>query len=323
MAGDERTPEGQALADMVRSWLTREDPVPVLRARLEAGASPFARTDLRRAADAGLLGLLLHDAGGTIADLAVVVEETGRSLSPLPLAELAVAARLLEERDDARAAAVADGTAVWLPVVAVGAPVPGLPEADGVVVDAGALAVDESFARVPGSSPVRVVRRRLLDLSRSWGSLEPGPGALSSRAVADVLALLRVVDAVGAADRLLELTIRHVSEREQFGRPVGSFQAVKHQAADMGLQVAAAQAVTREAAAAFSWTDPDSHARPLAAACAYAGAAAARTASTALQLHGGMGFTWEHDVHLLLRRAKTDELLDGTPAEHARRLVTV
>ncbi len=313
MAGDERTEEGQALAEMVRSWLTRSDPVPALRARLEAGTSPFERADLRPAAEAGLLGLLLRDAGGTLADLAVVVEEAGRGLSPLPLAELAIAARLLEELGDDRAAAVADGALVVVPVVSA-EPVCGLPEADAVV-----LVGDQLTVRPVDELDVE--RRSLLDLSRSWGSVSSaGP---SSGPVVDALALLRVVDAVGAADRLLEMTVRYVSEREQFGRPVGSFQAVKHQAADMGLQVAAAQAITREAAAAFSWTAPAEHARAVAAACAYAGAAAARVASTALQLHGGMGFTWEHDVHLLLRRAKTDELLDGTPGHHARRLVEV
>ncbi|GAA0616579.1 acyl-CoA dehydrogenase family protein [Sporichthya brevicatena] len=317
MAGDERTEEGQALAEMVRSWLTRSDPVPALRARLDAGTSAFERADLRPAAEAGLLGLLLTDAGGTLADLAVVVEEAGRGLSPLPLAELAIAARLLEELGDDRAAAVADGSLVVVPVASA-EPVCGLPEADAVVLVG-------PRPEVRPATELDIARRSLLDLSRSWGSVSfPGPPAgPSTGPVVDALALLRVVDAVGAADRLLEMTVRYVSEREQFGRPVGSFQAVKHQAADMGLQVAAAQAITREAAAAFSWTSPAEHARAVAAACAYAGAAAARVASTALQLHGGMGFTWEHDVHLLLRRAKTDELLDGTPGTHARRLVEV
>lgn len=117
-------------------------------------------------------------------------------------------------------------------------------------------------------------------------------------AVAAVLA----AEAVGAADRALERTVEHVRQREQFGRPIGSFQAVKHRTAELYVQVQAA----RSAAYYAAW-DPAAGGLALAQ-----GLEALRSAaSEAVQLHGGIGFTWEHDIQLYFKRASSDELLFG------------
>lgn len=122
--------------------------------------------------------------------------------------------------------------------------------------------------------------------------------AATGRGAAAVLA----AEAVGAADRALARTVDYVRQREQFGRAVGSFQAVKHRLADLYVQVQAA----RSAAYYAAW-DPDQGGLALAQALE----ALRTTAGEAIQLHGGIGFTWEHDAHLYFKRAAADELLFG------------
>ncbi|MEV3857481.1 acyl-CoA dehydrogenase family protein [Streptomyces sp. NPDC050095] len=132
------------------------------------------------------------------------------------------------------------------------------------------------------------------------------PGALA--AAGDTVATLLAAEAVGAADRALERTVEYVKEREQFGRPVGSFQAVKHRLADVYVQVQAA----RSAAYYAAWAASDgSQERVGGLALAQALEALRTAAGEAVQLHGGIGFTWEHDAHLYLKRAAGDELLFG------------
>ncbi|MER7514499.1 acyl-CoA dehydrogenase family protein [Streptomyces lavendulae] len=122
--------------------------------------------------------------------------------------------------------------------------------------------------------------------------------AETGRTAAAVLA----AEAVGAADRALARTVEHVCRREQFGRAIGSFQAVKHRLADLYVQIQAA----RSAAYYAAW-DPDQGALALAQALE----ALRATAGEAVQLHGGIGFTWEHDAHLYFKRAAADDLLFG------------
>ncbi|MBO1337853.1 acyl-CoA dehydrogenase family protein [Streptomyces sp. VRA16 Mangrove soil] len=131
-------------------------------------------------------------------------------------------------------------------------------------------------------------------------------GALA--ATGDTAATLLAAEAVGAADRALERTVGYVKEREQFGRPVGSFQAVKHRLADVYVTVQAA----RSAAYYAAWATGDrGRERVGGLALAQALEALRTAAAEAVQLHGGIGFTWEHDAHLYLKRAAGDELLFG------------
>jgi alkylation response protein AidB-like acyl-CoA dehydrogenase len=113
-------------------------------------------------------------------------------------------------------------------------------------------------------------------------------------------------EAVGAADRVLERTVEYVGQREQFGRPVGSFQAVKHRLADVYVEVQAARSAAYYAAWAASHGEPVSG-----LALAQALQALRSAAAEGIQLHGGIGFTWEHEVHLYFKRAAGDELLFG------------
>ncbi|MFI7010415.1 acyl-CoA dehydrogenase family protein [Streptomyces sp. NPDC050145] len=123
----------------------------------------------------------------------------------------------------------------------------------------------------------------------------------------DTVATLIAAEAVGAADRALERTVAYVKEREQFGRPVGSFQAVKHRLADVYVQVQAA----RSAAYYAAWAAGTGTERAGGLALAQALEALRTSAAEAVQLHGGIGFTWEHEAHLYVKRATGDELLFG------------
>lgn len=140
------------------------------------------------------------------------------------------------------------------------------------------------------------------------GSGEGGEGAAALAAMGDAAATVLAAEAVGAAERALERTVEHVRRREQFGRPIGSFQAVKHRLADVYVQVQAA----RSAAYYAAWAaGSGSGERTGGLALAQALEALRTAASEAVQLHGGIGFTWEHDAHLYLKRATGDELLFG------------
>jgi alkylation response protein AidB-like acyl-CoA dehydrogenase len=179
----------------------------------------------------------------------------------------------------------------------------------------------------------RLVPMTTLDLTRSWARLDltdhsgddrlPLPAGTLA-AARDALAVHRGLDALGAAARLLEMTVLYAGQRQQFGAPIGSFQAVKHHCANMAVGVEAGRSVLWAGALALdSAESPAERSRAASAAAAYAKAAASEVAGTALQVHGGIGFTWEHDLHLLLRRIKVDEAMDGTVTEHRRGLIAV
>lgn len=152
-------------------------------------------------------------------------------------------------------------------------------------------------------------RVQLRDTTAEMLGEEPRAVLTALAAVGDTAATVLAAEAVGAADRVLELTVEHVRRREQFGRPIGSFQAVKHRLADVHVQLQAA----RSAAYYAAWAGHHSPHGERAGALALAQALQAlRTAAAeGIQLHGGLGFTWEHEAHLYFKRAAGDELLFG------------
>ncbi|MEU1018647.1 acyl-CoA dehydrogenase family protein [Streptomyces sp. NPDC005898] len=141
------------------------------------------------------------------------------------------------------------------------------------------------------------------------------PGVLA--AVGDAAATVLAAEAVGAAERALERTLDHVRRREQFGRPIGSFQAVKHRLAEVYVQVQAARSAVSYAAwaagARAAGTEGPGAERAGGLALAQGLDALRLAASETVQLHGGIGFTWEHEAHLYFKRAAGDELLFGPP----------
>lgn len=345
--------EQVALAAAERGWLVKNDPITERRPNIDAGPARAGSDGIRHLAESGLIGLLCSRSGGSHVDLAVLVEEHGRAASPLALAELAIAALILERIEHPSLGATESGDALVVPLVGsveasgpsaaltartdgtgllltgTTAPATGLLDANSVLLIAATDTGTEVAAVVPvGDVTVRTLET--LDLTRSWAvadvaltldsgrwtELEPG----TVEYVHDALATFRSIDALGGASRLVEMTVEYARQRTQFGHPIGSFQAVKHHCADMTLAVEAARAALWAAAVALDGTDRDVRRRAVSAAAAFAGDSTGTTAQTALQIHGGIGFTWEHDVHLFIRRIKIDELLDGSVSYHRRRL---
>ena len=148
----------------------------------------------------------------------------------------------------------------------------------------------------------------------------PGPAAA---AVCDRVLALGVVaaaaDATGVAERALEATAAYSRERTQFGKPIGSFQAVKHHCANMAVNVEASRAATRAAASELD-ADAAVWSTTAGITASYVGPACSEVCALAMRVHGGIGFTWEHDTHLQMKRVKLDEVLFGRPSWHRRRL---
>ena len=145
-----------------------------------------------------------------------------------------------------------------------------------------------------------------------------GPREAWSRAW-HAIATAAAAESVGVAGRALEMAVAHAKERKQFDRPIGSYQAISHACAQMLLEVEGARSVTYWAAWAL---DHDPETSPVAAACAkaYASDAGRRVPAAALQVHGGIGFTWEHDLHLWLKRGRANAHLWGDARSHRARV---
>jgi alkylation response protein AidB-like acyl-CoA dehydrogenase len=335
------TDQQDQLAAAERAWLTRNDPVSRVRATLDAATVTVDPAAVAHAAESGLLALLTPEIGGTHVDLAVVAEEHGYAVSSLPIADMTLAAWLLDSVGMPHAEAAAEGDALVgvtfgptvradggaLRLSGASSPVPMASDMDAIAV-AGLVGEREYLTVLTAATQSPMTT---LDLTRSWARLQLdatidewtalAPGTLAM--LRDALAVHRAFDALGAAARLLDMTVSYAGQREQFGTPIGSFQAVKHHCADMAVAVEASRAGLWAAALALDTASGADRSRSASAAAAYAKSAAARVAGTALQVHGGIGFTWEHDLHLFLRRIKVDEAVNGTVTEHRAALVTV
>jgi alkylation response protein AidB-like acyl-CoA dehydrogenase len=151
------------------------------------------------------------------------------------------------------------------------------------------------------------------------GNELPGGWDVVNRCLA-VATVLQAGESVGAADILFESTLDYAKKRVQFGRTIGSFQAIKHRLANLFIDVEGMRAAAHYAALAWNDRLPDA-AEAVATAGAYVGDTFAGLCGEALQIHGGIGFTWEHDAHLFVRRAKVNQVLYGDGAWHRERLV--
>jgi len=138
-------------------------------------------------------------------------------------------------------------------------------------------------------------------------------------AAADRIATALSAETVGVAQKAMEMAVEYARDRKQFGRPIGSYQAVSHRCAQMLLEVEG----SRSAAYYAGWcadAEPDSLAEAASMAKAYSSDAGWRVCGSSLQVHGGIGFTWEHDLHFYLKRAKTNAMLFGSAREHRERV---
>jgi alkylation response protein AidB-like acyl-CoA dehydrogenase len=284
-------------------------PVPYL------GSAVVATAALLAAGDAGLLAALA--AGSETA--AVAVPFASHPASGLPGGVRVVPPQPGDPAGQARLTGTIAGVADALPATVLLVPADGVP--------AGLYAVQ---AGAPGLTRTPVVSldqtRQLADLALDGVPARPvAAGPDVARAVADALtagAAMLAAEQLGMAERCLEMTVSYLKERYQFARPVGSFQALKHRLADLWVAVSQARAAARYAAACLATADPDA---PVAVALAKAacGDTATLAAQECVQLHGGIGFTWEHPAHLYLKRAKSSSIGFGTPDWHRATLASL
>ncbi|GAB7068041.1 acyl-CoA dehydrogenase family protein [Mycolicibacterium hodleri] len=251
----------------------------------------------------------LGGAGGELADAAVVVEALASALVPTPLlgttlAELALLAA--DEPDVDALEALAAGTSIGTVVFDRGYVL------NGDVADVVLACVDGRLERWTSFTAHPAVT---MDPTRRLARVDAGDTVTigSDPGLADVAAILMAAEQIGAAARCLDLTVAYTKERVQFGRPIGSFQALKHRMADLYVLVQTARALVDDAVA-----DPS----PTAAALARVAASEAFTtvAGEAIQMHGGVGITWEYDVQLYFKRAHGSAQLLGPPRDFLRRL---
>ncbi|WP_184948495.1 acyl-CoA dehydrogenase family protein, partial [Planomonospora venezuelensis] len=296
----------------------------------------------------GVAGLLVPEeyggAGATAREAAVVLEELGRAVAPVPFFTSAVLATkaLLAAGDGELVQELASGDVTAALVVPLAAsPYRPLPETvtageDGTLsgeVRAVAGADAASVLLVPvgaelyrvaaGDAGVEVVPS--LDLTRPIAtvSFAGAPavrvGRFDAREVLSFGAGLLASEQLGVAEWCLDTTLAYIKERHQFARPVGSFQAIKHRMADLWLDVVRARAAARGAAdllAAGGAGASGDAGLAAAVAASWCSEVALHVAEESVQLHGGIGMTWEHPVHLYLKRAKASEIALGTPGAH-------
>ena len=219
----------------------------------------------------------------------------------------------------ARLRGMVAGVADALPAGVLLVPADGVPNAL-YLVDMAA----EGVAKAPVTS--LDMTRQLCDLSFDDAPatlIASGPGA--ERALDAAMAAgagILAAEQTGLAQRCLDMTVAYVKERKQFARPVGSFQGLKHRLADLWVSVTQARAASRYAAACLATGSTDTKVA-VALAKAYCSDVAVQAAQECVQMHGGIGFTWEHPAHLLLKRAKADSIAFGTADAHRAALASL
>jgi alkylation response protein AidB-like acyl-CoA dehydrogenase len=358
-----------ALRDAAASLL--DDACSIARVREVAGTDRHLDDDLWAAmADQGwpAVECSVEDGGlglGLV-DVAVLCEQLGRHLAPVPFAGTVVGRGALasavssgglekgqppglgdtdtdgwaqrlssgeargavawsRRADAVRARRERDGT--WT-LTGRSDPVVGGPHADFVVVIAEADGAPAVFALASGDG-ARAEPEPAMDRTRSlgWLVLDEQPavrlgGERAAEQVLDRSCAAACAEMLGAADVVLAMTVQYAKDRVQFGRPIGGFQAVKHRCADMLVDVEGMRSSAYYAAWAVGSGDPEASAAA-SAAKVWCSDASRRVMASGLQVHGGIGFTWEHDLHLFLKRAQLDQVTFGDAAFHRERIARI
>lgn len=351
--------EHDELRSFVRDFMSTRFDEPAVRRMMDDPLGHDPSVWAQMAGQLGLPGLAIPEpfggSGAGLTELAIVFEETGRHLAAAPLLGTSMAAQALQASGDpsvgqdlAALAAGTIGSFAWLDergrdrahlsrdgdrVSGVLSFAPDANAAELIVVADSSRGAEILLAVDAHDEGVTVEPLITIDPTRRWSLVrldgarcrpigDVGEGRSTLDDVLDRTSTLVSAELVGVAERALELSVEYAQVREQFGRPIGSFQAIKHLCADMFVQVEAARSAVRYAV----WCADEKPAElPMAAAIAksYCSEAASAVTETAIQVHGGIGFTWEHPAHLYFKRAKSGELLFGTPSEHLERIATL
>jgi alkylation response protein AidB-like acyl-CoA dehydrogenase len=331
----------------VRDALARRSPVATVLAGIESGKPYDAELWRTLAVEMGLAGIAVPErfggGGASLREAAVVLEELGRGVAPVPYLTSAVVATtiLLANAEVPAAAEALTALASGQAIAVLAAPFalePGVPPllsgmdgrltgtmpgvADGLAATLLLVPTVDGLYLVDAAATDRtgIVS---LDLTRPLCDIrfDNVTGVKLSSTVDSVVtgltagAALLASEQLGVAEWCLDETVAYLRQRHQFARPVGSFQALKHRLADVWVELTQVRAVARYAAACAADRDDDL-AVAASVAQAFASPATVHAAEECVQLHGGIGFTWEHPAHLFLKRAKADAIAFGTADRH-------
>jgi len=348
----------EALRDSVRRLFADRCPPEAVTGVYDAASQDFSGVWHTLAAELGMAGLLVPEqlggAGASAREAAVVMEEIGRAVAPVPFLPSAVLATvaLLHAGDTETVKALASGSltaALAVPLstapgdtvtgVGVGVgnggltgeitSVAGAGEADVLVVPAAGPDGLELHTVDRGATGFHVSPVLTLDMTRPLVNIKfsdaastrigTAPADAAVAAALETGAALLASEQLGIAQWCFETTLAYAKQRKQFGRAIGSYQAIKHRLADLWIEVNSAAAAARYAADACARQDDDATISA-AVAQAYCSGVAVHAAEECVQLHGGIGMTWEYPAHLYLKRAKSDQLAFGTGYRHRARL---
>ncbi|KUI40947.1 acyl-CoA dehydrogenase [Mycobacterium sp. GA-1199] len=279
--------------------------------------------------DAGWVGLEVPEqfggAGASFAEVAVICEEIGRAAGAthfLGSAVLAAAALNAVRPSDTRDLLLTELANGATRMTVALEPYDFVPDAEGadrvlIVTDRGIAVTEQQAARRP-----------VVDETRSLAAVSPDAAGAELLPFADDTAVQRLheraaaaiaCDSLGLSEAMLTATVGYVKVRQQFGRAIGSFQAVKHACADMLVSIAVSRQLVGAAVQAVAEDAPDAGVA-VSMAKSYACAAAVDIAGKAMQLHGGIGYTWESGIHVYLKRATLNRSLFGSPSAHRQEL---
>jgi alkylation response protein AidB-like acyl-CoA dehydrogenase len=346
--------------ETVRRFVETETPMSAVRERIGADEM-FDRAWWRRGAELGFTSFLVDEAngGGSVSgrgpvDLVIIAEELGRNVVPHPLLPTNVVAETLSRHATPAIAGVigdivaGDAIPAWAGAdggISAEAhdngfrlsgscgQVEAADQADWLLVTASTSSGPTQFLVPADTTGVTIRRQESLDLLRHFARVEfdqvdvmaeatvgdVGGAAADVERQRSIAMLIQCAETCGAAARVLEFTLEWAFDRYSFGRPLASYQALKHRFADMKLWLEAAHAITDEAAVALSANDSSDLVN---AAKSYVGDRSVDLIQDCVQLHGGIGVTWEHDIHLYLRRATVNRGLFGDPTTHRAALAS-
>jgi alkylation response protein AidB-like acyl-CoA dehydrogenase len=345
----------QILKDTARKFFACECPMAHTRKLMETetGYDPALWQKL---AQQGFTGIIFPEEFGGMGlgkvELALLMEEAGYALLPGPLFSSLMAGAVIaacgdtEQKEnylspicsgEARATvAFLEAGASWkrsqLKISAGGGKLAGrkLFVTDAAVADFMIVVSNAVFVVKADSPGISIQPMKGMDLTRKIYSVEfentpaerlDGDGAELERAL-EIATVALTAEMVGGMQRVLETTVAYAKTRKQFGKPIGSFQAVQHMCADMYLETESARSAAYYTAWALEENAPDAS-TAVSIAKLYASEASRTVGNRGIQVHGGMGFTWENDLHLFYRRAKASETMLGDGAFHRERIASL
>jgi alkylation response protein AidB-like acyl-CoA dehydrogenase len=320
------TDDQQAIKRTAKEFLASRFKAEKVRELAESGS--YDDGLWKEMAELGWPGIFIDEEhagqGLGVVELVIVMEELGYALAPSPFFSNAAAGLVIQQ------AGSDEQKQRWLPGIASGEQLgsvgivangeaPLVPDADSAAV---VVLIDGDSATLVETGAADIEQRDTIDSTRRFAAVRANggdqlPGEVSAGLDRAEIAL--AAELVGIGQRAMEMAVEYAKDRKQFDRPIGAYQAVSHRCAQMLLEVES----SRSAVYYAGWTadhEPETTALAASMAKAYAADAGWRVTASSLQVHGGIGFTWEHDLHFFLKRARTDGHLLGSPRSHRERV---